>query len=321
MTRKSLSVVVAALAIAAAISIPGWPGEAFSDAELGYAIEAPSGWILSRPDAYSVRFAGPAGAHLEIQNVLTSAHGGNYEDVDALAANLKCQLASGSDSISIYGAGDFDVYDADGMHLTARQFLTDYTYAGISVREWYGVVARAAGDIFYVLSYTASTEAYSAYEPDVIAALRTWTVSGATGTTEAETTESSLGTADIYVVLEDSGHIGPYHYAESAYDKRYYEFTVSASGYVALCVVDQAGEAITGWIFAADGTEITTKPGNYADVYTSSYPVGPGTYTVKVGQDNMVTESDFLMQVYFSLAPFTIDDLAARFGARVRILP
>jgi hypothetical protein len=63
------------------------------------------------------------------------------------------------------------------------------------------------------------------------------------------------------------------------------------------------------------------KPGNYADVYTSSYPVAPGTYTVKVGQDNMVTESDFEMYVYFSLTPFTIDDLVAQFGPRVRVLP
>jgi hypothetical protein len=105
-------------------------------------------------------------------------------------------------------------------------------------------------------------------------------------------------------------------YAESAYDKRTYEFTVSASGYVALCVVDQVGESISGWIFAADGTQLTVKPGNTADVYTSSYAVAPGTYAVKVGQDNMVTESNFEMHVYFSLAR-SIDDLN-EFGPRVR---
>jgi hypothetical protein len=49
--------------------------------------------------------------------------------------------------------------------------------------------------------------------------------------------------------------------------------------------------------------------------------VAPGTYTVKVGQDNMVTESDFEMYVYFSLTPFTIDDLVAQFGPRARVLP
>ncbi len=321
MTKRAWGVLLTALVMVGMTSTMGWAGEAFSDANLGYSIETPVGWTLSRPDAQTVRLGGPAGVYFKIQNILTTARGGNYDDVGSLVANVKCQLAAGADSISIYGAGDFDVYDADGVHLVGRQFLTDYSYEGVAVREWYGVVAHASGGVFYVLSYTAASEAYSVYEPDVIASLRTWTVSGAAGTVESPTAGAPSEPMDIFVVLEDSGHIGPYHYAESAYDKRYYEFTVSAAGYVALCVVDQAGEAITGWIFAADGTQVTTKPGNYADVYTSSYPVGPGTYTVKVGQDNMVTESDFQMQVYFSLTPFTIDDLVARFGPRVRVLP
>ena len=42
---------------------------------------------------------------------------------------------------------------------------------------------------------------------------------------------------------------------------------------------------------------------------------------MKVGQDHMATESDFEMYVHFSLTPFTLDDLAARFGLRVRVLP
>jgi hypothetical protein len=268
-----------------------------------------------------VRFGGPAGVYLKIQNVLTVARGGSFDDVASLVADLKCQLAMGADSINIYGAGAFDVWDADGAHLSGWQFLADYGYDGTSVREWYGVVEHASGDVFYVLSYTASSDTYTVYEQDVIASLRTWVVSGAPRTSGAPFSEPPAGPSDIVVILQDRGHIGPYHYAEDTYDKRYYEFTISSAGYVALCVMDQPGEAITGWIFASDGTEVTRKPGNYADVYTSSYPVAPGTYTVKVGQDNMVTESDFEMYVYFSLSPFSIDDLAAKFGPRVRVLP
>ncbi len=159
----------------------------------------------------------------------------------------------------------------------------------------------------------------------MIEALRTWTVAGASGELPAgESTApgtSTPGAGEIAVILQDRGHIGPYRYSEDTYGKRWYEFTVSTSGYIALCVIDQADEAITGWIFALDGTEITRKPGNYADVYTSSYPIAARTYTVKVGQDHMATESDFEMYVYFSLTPFTLDDLAARFGLRVRVLP
>ena len=317
MIGRNWSVLVAALAITGVISTFGCVGETFSDVHLGYSIDAPSGWDVSQPDANTVRIGGPAGVYFKIQNVASTAIGGNYGDVDALLANVKCQLVSGADTISIYAAGNFDVYDVDGVHLVGRQFLTDYTYAGTSVREWYGIVEHASGSIFYVLSYTAVSEAYAVYEQDVIESLRTWIVSGASGNTSS----SGPAGSDIVVFLEDSGHVGPYDYANDAYDKRTYELTISDPGYVALCVVDQAGEAITGWIFAADGTQVTFKPGNFADVYTNSTPVSPGMYTVKIGQDNMTTESDFLLQMYFSLRPFTIDDLVTRFGPRVRVLP
>ena len=310
------------IALAGMGYVGGLADQTFADAALGYSIEYPAGWSMTQPDDYSVRFGGPDNVYMKIQNVASAAIGGNYADVESLAANLRCQLASGALSICIHGGGPFDVTDADGVHLTSTQFLAEYTYNGVTVKEWYAVVAHASGDILYVLSYTASSDVYAVHEPAVVAMVRTWTVGGASTSGPATSGPTPpTGTADIYVILQDSGHIGPYHYAESTYDKRFYEFTVSAAGYVALCVVDEARESITGWIFAADGTQVTFKPGNYADVYTSSYPVAPGTYTVKVGQDTMVTESDFEMYVYFSLTPFTIDDLVAQFGPRVRVLP
>jgi hypothetical protein len=322
MTTKRLIAFGVLIALVGGLCVAGWADPTFADAALGYSIDYPAGWLMTQPDDYSVRFGGPDGVYVKIQNVASAAIGGNYTDVESLAANLRCQLVSGAESICIYGGGPFDVTDADGVQLAGIQFLAEYTYNGVTVKEWYAVVEHASGDILYVLSYTASSDAYAAHEPAVVAMVRTWTVGGASTSGPATFDSTSPpGVADIAVILQDSGHIGPYHYAESAYDKRLYEFTVSAAGYVALCVVDEAREAITGWIFAADGTQVTVKPGNYADVYTTSYPVGPGTYTVKVGQDNMVTESDFEMYVYFSLAPFTIDDLVAQFGPRVRVLP
>jgi len=332
MTTKRWIAFGVLMALVGMLCVAGWADSTFADAALGYSIEYPTGWSMTQPDDYSARFGGPDGVYVKIQNVASTAIGGNYADVESLAANLRCQLASGALSICIYGGGPFDVTDADGVQLAGIQFLAEYTYNGVTVKEWYAVVAHASGDILYVLSYTASGDVYPIHEPAVVAMVRTWTVGGASTSGPATSGPTSsgpitsgptppTGTADIAVILRDSGHIGPYHYAESTYDKRLYEFTVSAAGYVALCVVDEARESITGWIFAADGTQVTFKPGNYADVYTSSYPVAPGTYTVKVGQDTMVTESDFEMYVYFSLTPFTIDDLVAQFGPRVRVLP
>ncbi len=311
------------LAVIGMFCIEGWASTAFADAALGYSIEIPVGWGVTRPDDYSVRFGGPDDVYVKIQNVASAAIGGIYADVESLAANLKCQLVAPTEHICIYSGGALAVYDADGVRLTSTEFLAEYTYNGMQVREWFAVVEHASGDVFYVLSYTSSSGVYAAHEPAVIDMVRSWIITGASvgdsGTVDSSS--SATAAADIVVILQDRGHIGPYNYAESTYDKRYYEFTISADGYVGLCVVDQSGEAITGWIFAADGTEVTQKPGTYADVYTSSYAVAPGTYTVKVGQDNMVTESDFEMYVYFSLTPFTIDDLVTRFGPRIRVLP
>jgi len=322
MTTKRLIAFAVLMALVGTLCVAGWADPTFADAALGYSIDYPADWLMTQPDDYSVRFGGPEGVYVKIQNVASTAIGGNYADVESLAANVRCQLVSGAESICIYGGGSFDVTDADGVELAGIQFLAEYTYSGAMVKEWYAVVEHASGDILYVLSYTASSDVYPSHEPAVVAMVRTWTIGGAStsGPATPETT-SSTGGADIAVILQDSGHIGPYHYAESAYDKRFYEFTVSAAGYVALCVVDEEHEAITGWIFAVDGTQVTFKPGNYADVYTSSYAVTPGTYTVKVGQDSIVTESDFEMYVYFSLTAFTIDDLVAQFGPRVRVLP
>ncbi len=320
MARRGWVPLTVVLLVAAAAA-GALAGEVFSDAALGYSITVPYGWAVTRPDDYSVRFGGPDGVYAKIQNVASAAIGGTFTDVGALIANLKCQLVARASDICIYSGGGLAVYDADSVHLASAEFLAEYTYDGTRAREWYAVVEHASGDIFYVLSYSAASAVYTTHEPVVIDMVRSWVVGGAStsGPATADTT-SQTGVADIVVILQDRGHIGPYHFEESAYDKRYYEFTVS-SGYVALCVVDQAGESITGWIFAADGTQVTVKPGNYADVYTTSYPIAAGTYTVKVGQDNMVTESDFEMYVYFSLAPFTIDDLVARYGPRVRVLP
>ena len=125
-------------------------GGTLRDPDLGDSIEIPAGWTFTRPDPASVRFEVDSGVARKIQNVLSAARGGAYADLGSFVASLKCQLAAGADTISISSAGAFDVYDADGTHLDGWQFLTDYSYGGGAVREWYGIAARAPGDVFYV---------------------------------------------------------------------------------------------------------------------------------------------------------------------------
>ncbi|MEW5826166.1 MAG: hypothetical protein AB1778_04985 [Candidatus Bipolaricaulota bacterium] len=321
MVGKAMGKAVAVLLICGATSGLAAAGDVFFDASLGYSVEVPTGWELLRPNANSVRIEGPDDVALEIRNIATAAIGGAYATVDGLVAELRCRAAMESGEVHLTSVGELDVWDTDGAKLEARQFVVERDDAGEELVTWHAVVLHASGSVLFALTYAGPASGYARSQHVASELLGTWQVGGASETGSADTATASDEAGDIHVILEDRGHIGPYLYAQSAYDKRLYEFTVSVAGYVALCVVDEEGEAITGWIFAADGMEVTRKPGNYADVYTSAYPIAPGTYTVKVGQDNMVTESDFQMAVYFSLTAFTLDDLVARFGPRVRVLP
>jgi hypothetical protein len=293
----------------------------FSDSTLGYSIDVPDSWQVERPSSYEVQFSGNSGAAasavFSIQNVASTAIGGQYAEVAALVEDLKCQWVAGSGDICIYLGDALLVRDAAGNVLSGPQWIAEYEYGDTVYKEWLAVVAHSSGQVFYVLTYTIPRTYYDAVEPTILDMLGTWTI-GASSSTASGTPSSSA--SSIRVLFEDRGHIGPYDYAADAYDKRLYQVTIPTAGYVALCVVDEPSESISGWILTLGGQTIVQKPGNAADVYTGCYEVPAGTVVVKVGQDTMVTESAFELYLYFSTQPFTIDDLVARFGPRVRTL-
>ena len=299
----------------------------FEDATLGYAIEYPADWVVERPSTYAVRFTGAAWipasrVDFTIQNVASIAIGGSYADVAALLDDLKCQLVAGADDICIYIGETITIVDADGRTLAGSQIAVEYERGGGIYREWIAVVPHGSGEIFYVLTYHARREDYDRYEPTVLDMVRSWTIGGLQGAgVPATSSTTQPGSGDITVLLQDSGHIGPYDYAAGSYDKRTYDVTVTTHGYLAIAVIDEAGESISGWVTSPKGIEVMHKAGNFAEIYTDAYEVFPGTYELKVGQDTMVTESDFAVTVYFSTQPFTIDDLEAAFGSRYQVMP
>lgn len=296
----------------------------FSEPGFGYTIEYPSDWVVERPADYTVRFTGVAWTvasqvAFTVQNVASGSIGGIYDTVDELLNDLKCQLVAGEGDVCIYVGEPITIVDTSGVELIGSQIVAEYEYGGEIYKEWIAVVPHGSGDIFYIASYNGPRDTYDRYEPTVLDMIATWTITGATGGTG--TLPPTTGAGDIIVLLEDSGHIGPYNYAADTYDKRYYDIVVTTHGYLAIAVIDEAGESISGWIYTPAGVELMQKPGNYAEIYTDAYEVFPGTYELKVGQDTMVTESDFAVTVYFSTSEFTIDDLVAAFGSKYQVMP
>ncbi len=323
MAKRSLWVVIL-LSIGISVAVIG-SNNTFGDASLGYTIEYPTDWVVERPSEFTVRFTGVAWTPASrvtfaIQNVASAAIGGRFEDTAELLDDLKCQLATGGGDVCIYVGDSITVVDAAGRRLVGPQIVSEYEYDGDVYKEWIAVVPHGSGDIFYVLSYTALQNDYDRYEPTVLDMVSTWTIGG---TTEDETAPptTSAGSGEIVVLLEDTGHIGPYDYAAAAYDKRYYNVTVPSHGYLAIAVIDEAGESISGWVYTPGGVELVHKAGGFAEIYTDAYEVLPGVYEVKIGQDTIVTESDFAVYVFFSTALFAIDDLEALFGSKYQVMP
>jgi len=300
----------------------------FGEAGLGYTIDYPSDWAVERTGEYSVRFTGLAWTTasrvaFSIQNVASTAIGGVYNDTDELLDAMRCQLVTGADDICIYVGRPITVVDASGRKLVGPQIIAEYTHEGDIYKEWLAIVPHASGDIFYLLTYTALQDDYDRYEPTVLDMVSTWTIGGTKGSSSESppTSSTSTGAEDIIILLEDSGHLGPYDYAAGSFDKRYYDVVITTHGYMAIAVLDEEGESISGWIYTPDGVELVHKPGNYAEIYTDAYEVFPGTYELKVGQDTMVTESDFAVYVFFSRSPFTVEDLVAAYGSEYQVMP
>jgi hypothetical protein len=297
----------------------------FGEAALGYTIDYPANWVVERPSDFTVRFGGATGpasrVAFAIQNVASTSIGGQYASVGELLDALKCQLVSGAEDICLYTGESITVVDASGRTLVGPQIVAEYAYDGGVYKEWLAVVPHSSGNVFYVLTYTAPQDDYDRFEPTALEMVSTWTIGGTPTGSTPPPTSSPTSPGRIIVLLEDRGHVGPYDYGAGSYDKRFYDVVITTRGYLAIAVVDEAGESISGWVYTPAGAELVHKPGNFAEIYTDAYEVFPGTYQIKVGQDTMVTESDFALYVYFSSSPFGIGDLEAAFGSRYRTMP
>ncbi len=84
-------------------------------------------------------------------------------------------------------------------------------------------------------------------------------------------------------------------------DKKVYTFTLGSPGFVAIGLMDQAGEWITAYVYDAGRRRVASKLGVSRPIYSDWVEVPAGTYTVEVVPGKRLDDSPYELYVFFSL--------------------
>lgn len=282
----------------------------------GYCLPYPADWVVNKENDYTYVFSGREGtpafyATVTVASFASTLLGGSYADVGELVGAYKCDLVARA----AWACLDSTAYpEGDG-------YVAEFLYQGERFRQWRVGRASPDGRILHSWAYTAPVDLFGTYRPIAEAMLQAWTVGSDPGT------PGSGATGAIRVIFEARDRIRRLSTCNSDSDLSLgrchsltYTVVVSQEGYVALSLVIERGAWIRADLYDPTGNRVTFRPGNVADVYTSASAATPGTYTVKVVPELFHSESDFVLQVYFSAKKFTVDDLVAQFGPRTRYL-
>ncbi len=151
----------------------------FSDAGLGYNIEYPPGFVITRPALHTVMFSGREGSNafdavVSIRNVTASPTEGSNKAA-AVFADLKSQIAAATTSVRYIGETAI-VYGKGGLNLEGRQFLVTYTLEGRRFRKWAVVTPRPSGEVVHIWSYTAPVAIFEMFRSLAQRMRDTWTI-------------------------------------------------------------------------------------------------------------------------------------------------
>lgn len=284
--------------------------------EAKYCIRYPANWIVRQENEYTYIFSGPEGTPtfyttVTVASFASSALGGRYANTAELIQAYKCDMVTRAAWVCIDST---DYPDGDG-------YLAEFFYQGERFRQWRVARASRDGKILHSWAYTAPADLFAIYKNIAEAMLQAWTVDG------ASSSQGPGSTGNIIVIFEARDRIRRLSTGNSSSDLSLgrchsitYSVNITKPGYVAFSLVIERGPWIRADLYDPMGKRVTFRPGNVADVYTSAYAVTPGTYTVKVAPELFDSESDFVIQVYFSATKFTADDLVTLFGPRNRYL-
>lgn len=83
-------------------------------------------------------------------------------------------------------------------------------------------------------------------------------------------------------------------------DKDTHTFTLGTAGFIALALIDQAGDWITAYVYDAGGQRVAAKLGVSGPIYSGWHEVPPGTYTVDVVPGKRLDNSPYELHAFFS---------------------
>ncbi|MBI2252101.1 MAG: hypothetical protein HYU63_05085 [Armatimonadetes bacterium] len=140
----------------------------FRDKGLGYQIGYSVDWIYEKPSNYQIVFSGkkdtPAYySTVSIQNIASKKTGGKYESISPLINVLKNQFKTSAKNTKIYNEKTFIYTMKNGIKLTGREFIIEYTRQGENFKQWEIVVPRVGEEIFYVWAYTSPVDQYNTW--------------------------------------------------------------------------------------------------------------------------------------------------------------
>ena len=153
----------------------------FQDAELGYRLDYPREWSVSRPTSYSFLLNGRPGTveeglSVSVQNVRPPSAGSPNEAAEIVYSNLKRQLENPALQTAYLGETAW-VYDKGGLRIEGLQFLVEYSADGQRFRQTSIVLPRPDAPMAYIWSYQAPEKQFSTYWPMVEPVLKSWTLS------------------------------------------------------------------------------------------------------------------------------------------------
>lgn len=154
----------------------------FQEANYGYAIDYPEGWVASPEGPYTVVFSGPPGSDayrstVSVQNIQPPAANSPADAASAVLDDIKKAL--GRTAIDLKFEAETPLYREDATgRLSGRQFLVSYTHGGERFRKWAIVMPRRSGNVAYIWSYTAPVSAFDRFRPLAEQMLDSWNIDG-----------------------------------------------------------------------------------------------------------------------------------------------
>ncbi|SHH13507.1 hypothetical protein SAMN02745221_01765 [Thermosyntropha lipolytica DSM 11003] len=134
----------------------------FKSSQLGYQLAYPQHWIYEQTNEHTVIFSGPQGTEeyyttVNIQNVLSRAAGGNYENLHDFLKDYQNDIENTGGKVLEKAEGMMDI---SGYNVPYIEFTCNFFQQGEEFMMWTVLIQRDE-NIFHQFSYTAPRDLYA----------------------------------------------------------------------------------------------------------------------------------------------------------------